>query len=332
MAAFQELTRGFWSIAVPQIAAAEMSVKHMVVVLASRQEKNSTNPSLSLQRLHQLEREHYTTTLSCLTRGATIRDEEVLLVASVLFIAHGNFEALENQTAQELFHFSSGLKILIARAKQPYARKWSETITKWVQPMLVRLELMYSIFMTPADASRYEVLEEPDEPVLPQEFMSIDQARQTFLQICCYRYHHSFRYQVWDFQSPGFQIVRRHMLEWHRLIVAYMSSLGTGSEAETQRSTIMISQFHLLFVALIYSARTDLHSFEDHVAPAWISLDGHRRTSLTYELPERYIQLLPGLDWETQQYTDPLQVRLWPLSKVTNIQETSATMSLTFCV
>jgi hypothetical protein len=333
MSTFQTLTKTFWESVIPQLAASESSVRHLTIALASRQERiYSASPSYThKQSLQKVEREHFALSLSSITRGSTIGDMETLLVSSVLFIAYGSFEDLEKQTAQELEHFSSGLKILIEQARQPKnSQRQSTIIDHWVQPMLVRLELIYSLFMSPRKSGAYADVIEPVQPSLPDELTSILQARQIFVEICCFRWYKPFRSQHWNFLSDGFQTIRRLMLDWYKLVVLYADSAGGSSEAEQQRIAIMLSQFRLLFIALIYSARTDLHSIDDHLCPTVVALLKRDQVSLNYDLPERYMQLLPGLDWESQSHQDPLQIRLWPVSQVTSVRSDSASMSLTF--
>lgn len=330
LTAYSDLTRAFWGVYIPQLANSESSVRHLAIALATRQEKTTTTSASALNRLQLTEREHYTSSLSSLTHGSTIADVEVLLVASAGFIAYGNLEPYEKQTAQDLLHFSSAIKILNERARSAQKRG-SEIIDQVVAPMLARLELMFSVWMEPQDMTGYEVTLKPAKPILPQQFSSIDQARQSFVDIVCYRQHHSIRQQPWNFQSAGFIAIRKLLLDWNNLVLASNGHMGGESELGQQRIAMMLAQFRLLFTGFIYSVRTDLH-IEDHLRPTTITLVKHGQMSLTYDLPQRYLQLLPGLDWESQKYQDPLQVRLWPLTQVTSVTERSASITMTFYI
>lgn len=332
MSAFGPLTKSFWQLAVPQLAASAASVRHIAIAVASRQEKNIKPTTIEAARLQLLEKEHYTSGLSCITKAPNFGDVEILLVSSALFIAYGNFEDLEQQSAQDLMHLSSGIKILIERASSPVPRKESEIIDQFIQPMFVRLELMLSVYMVPLFLDRYSVDNEPVEPVLPRTFASVLHARQSFVDICCYRHHASYRHEVWNCRSFGFLKIRMLLLGWYHLVVAFQAQSEAASEVEQQRIAIMLSQFRVLFVAFIYSGRPDLHLIENHLSPSRIQLRGNGQMTILYELPERYLTLLPELDWESKAHEDPLQVRLWPIAQVAPFSETTASMSLTFTV
>ena len=335
MTAHTEFTKTFWQIIVPQLATSEVAIRHLTIALASRHERqlDTAGPDVHRFSLQKTERENFVSSLSSLTHGSAVGDVEVLLVACVMFLAYGALTEVEQQTAQELEHYSSGLKIVIERAQdtgQP--QRSSEIIDMWVRPILVRLELIYSLFMPPRSPTGYVVVVEPRKPALPPQFPSILAARQSFHEICCWRHHKSLRSADWTYHSAAFRSIRRLMLDWYHLVIKYKSHPECKSDLEQQRIAILLSQFQVMFVSLIYSARTDLHSFEDHLRPTVVELPKRDQLILQYELPERYLQQSTGLDWESRDHPDPLQVHLLPLLKVTDIREASASLSATYYV
>lgn len=330
MATFTSFTKHFWTLIVPQVAASQPSVRHLAIALASRQEKELVTSTSEVTRLQILETKHYASSLSSLTKGPTLGDMEVLLLASALFLGYGNFDDLERQSAQHLIHLGSGLRILHERADSLRPTGDSEIIDQLVQPMFARLELMYSVFMAPYYPASYSVPVEPAQPVLPLKIGSILQARRLYVRICCYRYHRTFREQPWSCVAPGFLVIRQMLLDWYHLVLAYQGETNAQSEAEQQRIAVMLSQFRLLFVAFIYSGRTDLHSGEGHLRPSQVELVEKEQVSILFDLPARYLRLLPGLDWESEPLKDPLQVRLWPEADIISTSEYSVAMSVTF--
>ncbi|ETN41990.1 uncharacterized protein HMPREF1541_03929 [Cyphellophora europaea CBS 101466] len=332
MATFTDFTKRFWQSAIPQVAATEHSVRHMTIALASRQERNLVTSSFDSSRLERMENKHYALGLSALTRNTTIGDVEVILLAGSLFIAYGNFERMERQSAQELMHMGSIIKILHQYAARPGSKHKSDIIDSYITPMFVRLELIYSLFMMDQRGAEYNVIVEPLEPEMPRILSSLLQARQLFVSICCYRHHAKFRGQAWHYGSPSFLTVRQLFLTWHRLVTTYQAELSSTSEAEQQRILIMLSQFRLLYVAFVYSARIDLHKIEEHLRPARVELLEPEQVVMRYDLPGRYVRLLAGLDWESKPWEDPMQVRLWPVADITHAREESASMTLKFYV
>jgi hypothetical protein len=332
LSAYGDLVKDFWGVSIPQFAASSLEnpVRHITIALASRQEKTMTTSTCLVQQLQKIEGEHYASSLSSLNRASTIVDLEMLMAASFCFIAYGNIQSYKEQTAQDLIHFSSALKIVVERARSPQKQRL-EFIDRFVAPMLARMEHMFSVWMTPQSQTKYKGTIEPPEPALPQQFSSILHARQAFVNIVCYRHHSSIRHQPWQFGSPGFGVIRKLLLAWYDLVRAYDVQNGAISETSRHRTAAMLAQFRLLYVAFVYSARTDLH-IEGHIRPNTVSLTSKGQVSLDYVFPERYMQLMPALDWESKAYSDPLQVGLWPRSQVTSITEKSAAITLTFVV
>jgi hypothetical protein len=90
----------------------------------------------------------------------------------------------------------------------------------------------------------------------------------------------------------------------------------------------MISQFRLLFIAMMFSVRHELH-LADLVRPSFVNLLQPGEVSVTYHLPKRTLAMIPELDWETDPIDDALQVRLWPLVEAVKRSEIAGLLRLT---
>lgn len=330
MQTFTSYTKHFWSLLVPQVASSEPSIRHITIAMASRQEKKLAATTSEVARLQHMESKHFASSLSSLPNGQTVGEMEVILLASALFVGYGNFQDVEHQSAQHMQHLCSALRILHERADNSRPTATSDIIDETLQPMFARLGFLLSVFMAPRGVNEYSIALEPVEPVLPSKFEDILQVRRYFLHICCYRYHHAFRERPWTCLAPGFLAVRQMLLDWHNLLLAYQGGLNAHSVAEHQRITVMLSQFRLIFVAFIYSGRTDLHMNADHPRPSHVEVVDKEKVSIAYDLPGRYLRLLPALDWESVPLRDPLQVRLWPVADIIDRSEHSVRMSLSF--
>lgn len=324
-------TKAFFSDLIPQVAESESAVRHLVVAVAAKQESMSSSSDNALT-LSQVQAKHYFAGLNQLSRSTSNTSEEVLLLASALFVVLGQFENPEDQTAHCLLHFMAGMRILIERIAAPGQPRPSRIIDAYIQPIFARLEMMVSIFMMPErgiDAIYCST--EPVEPVLPDQFKDLLEARQSWFAICCWRYRKDARSNAWTSESECFKDLRTKLLKWNNLLMAYAGRAALGSERELQRAIAMISQFRLLFLAMMFSVRHDLH-LHDQVRPSFVNLLQPGEVSVTYQLPQRVLDMLPDLDWETSPFEDEFQVRLWPLVDAVKRSETAGLLRLTFRV
>jgi Fungal Zn(2)-Cys(6) binuclear cluster domain len=324
-------TKAFFVDLIPQVAESESAVRHLVVAVAAKQESMSSSSDNALT-LSQVQAKHYLAGLNQLSRGTSRTTEEVLLLASALFIVLGQFESPEDQTAQSLLHLMASMRILIERIASPGQPRPSRIIDTYVQPIFARLEMMMSVFMVPErglDAIYCSV--EPVEPVLPDQFKDLLEARQTWVAICCWRYRKQARSNPWTPGSECFKDLRTKLLKWNNLIMAYAGRAALGSEHELHRAMAMISQFRLLFLAMMFSVRHDLH-LHDQVRPSFVNLLQPGEVSVTYHLPQRVLDMVPDLDWETSPFQDEFQVRLWPIVDAVKRSESAGLLRMTFRV
>ena len=297
----------------PSVAQSEAAVRHLIIALSTRQERVSTH-SANDSALRQLQSKHFVLGLQALNQNISHNGPDLLLIASCIFIAYGNFDEPQEQNADNLSHLASGLRILQERRSHPETRKESRIVDDFAQPMLARVEMMMSTFMGPTDGAKgIHCRIKPDEPSLPTILRDLAEARRLFMQIVCWRY--AIGRTSWTFSSHSFQRVRSKLLDWYELVCNYARSPESRDTLEQNRIIGMMSQFRLLFVAMIYSARDDLHG-PDHLRPETVELIQPEEVSVTYHLPQHWLNLLKNLDWEATPLPDPMQVRLWPVAEM----------------
>ena len=321
---YNEHTKEFFEYLIPQVAQSEAAVRHLAVAIAARQESmaSSTDTAVTLARVQT---KHYVAGLNALSQGRA-SSEDVILLASALFITLGQLETLEDQRAQGLFHLVAGLKILIERLD---VKKPSHIIDTYIHPIFARMESMMSIFMLPLDSEAILCTVEPEEPVLPTQFSDLEEARKAWCAIVCWRYREVARSQPWTSESEYFQEVRGLLLKWNHLLMAYAGKAALGSPQELQRAIAMISEFRFLFIGMMFSVRYDLH-IQDQVRPSFINLIVPGEVSITYNYPKRTLDMLPELDWEVDEFYDPLKVRLWPVVDAVKRTENAGIVRMTF--
>ena len=297
----------------PSVAQSEAAIRHLVIALSTRQERVSTHTAYD-PALKQLQSKHFVLGLQSLNQKASHNSPDLLLIASSLFIAYGNFDEPQEQKADNLSHLASALRILYERRSHPETRKESRIVDDFAQPMFARVQMMMSTFMSPVNgATGIHCHVEPDEPRLPTTLVDLAEARKLFMQIVCWRY--AIGRTPWTSSSHSFQRVRSKLLDWYELVDDYARSPTSQTTLEQSRIIGMLSQFRLLLVAMIYSARDDLHG-PDHLRPARVELLHPEAVSVTYELPQHWLSLLKNLDWEATPLPDPMQVRLWPVAEM----------------
>lgn len=297
----------------PSVAQSEAAIRHLVIALSTRQERVSTHTANDSQ-MKQLQSKHFVLGLKALNQNASHDGPDLLLIASSLFIAYGNFDEPQEQKADNLSHLASALRILHERRSHPDFKRESRIVDDFAQPMFARVEMMMSTFMSPTTGARgihYRI--EPDEPHLPNVLLDLAEARRLFMQIVCWRY--AIGRTRWTSSSHSFQRVRGKLLDWYELVNNYARGTVSQNSLEQSRIIGMLSQFRLLFVAMIYSARVDLHG-PDHLRPARVELMQPKEVSVTYNLPQHWLGLLKNLDWEATPLPDPMQVRLWPVAEM----------------
>ncbi len=323
---YNSRTKDFFAYLIPQVAQSEAAVRHLAVAVAARQESmaSSTDTAVTLARVQS---KHYVAGLNALSQSKA-SSEDVMLLASALFITLGQLETLEEQRAQSLFHLVAGLKILIERL---HTKKPSHIIDTYIQPIFARMESMMSIFMLPQDPDAILCTVEPKELDLPTQFSDLKEAREAWCAIVCWRYREEARSQPWTSNSESFQDTRALMLRWNQLLMAYAGKAALGSPQELQRTIAMISEFRFLFIAMMFSVRNDLH-IQDQVRPSFVNLIVPGEVSVTYHYPQRTLDMLPELDWEVDKFDDPLQVRLWPIVDAVKRSETAGVVRMTFRV
>ena len=323
---YNSRTRDFFRYLIPQVAQSEAAVRHLAVAVAARQESMASSADTAVT-LARVQTKHYVAGLSALSQGKA-SSEDVMLLASALFITLGQLENLEEQKAQSLFHLMAGLKILIERLD---AKKPSYIIDTYIHPIFARMESMMSVFMLPQDSDAILCTVEPTEPVLPSQFLDLEEARRAWCAIVCWRYREEARSQPWTSESEYFQEIRGLMLRWNHLLMAYAGKAALGSPQELQRAIAMISEFRFLFVAMMFSVRHDLH-IQDQVRPSFINLIVPGEVSVTYHYPQRTLDMLPELDWEVDKFIDPMKIRLWPIVDALKRSETAGIVRMTFTV
>lgn len=323
---YNKHTKDFFASLIPQVARSEAAVRHLVVAVATRQESMASGADSALT-LSRVQAKHYGAGLNALSQGKTT-SEEAILIASALLITLGHLENPQDQKAQSIFHLMAGMRILIERLDSD-PPKPSHIIETHVQPIFARLEMMMSLFMMPANGPEaVNCLVEPTQPVLPDQFSDLQQARETWFAICCWRYRQEARTNTWTADAECFRDIRALLLRWNGLLMAYAGKAAVGSPKELQRALAMISQFRLLFIAMMFSVRHDLH-LADLVRPSFVNLLQPGEVSVTYHLPKRTLAMIPELDWETDPIDDAFQVRLWPLVEAVKRSEIAGLLRLT---
>ena len=255
---------------------------------------------------------------------------DVQLLMIIVLFAYGNFEDLENHRAQNLFHFVSALRILSDRAKDSMQRKPSPIIDNFVEPMLTRLELFFSVFMVPlagGEAIHCDI--EPHEPMIPKQFTGIQEARKVFMAICCWRYRKEARTQPWLMGKATFEATRSKLLEWQNSLMSYATSPVASNTQEQTRIASLLSHFRLLFASMMYSARTILH-YPEHLRPMAVEVLDPIMLCVSYILPHRWLHLLRNLDWASKPLEDLMRIRLWPYAEIVDTTVTSGLLRLTF--
>ncbi len=299
----------------------------MIVAVANKQESLSSDPEQALI-LSRAQKKYYLASLNALSQGR-VSSEEVVLLASALFIILAQLDDPEEQTADGIIHLMSAIRILNQRLELANPTP-APIIDDWLQPLFVRTEFIIAIFASPdggTDAMCCRV--EPQRPVLPHIFSNLTEARKAWVDICCWRYSENARTQPWTLDSPSYQDVRSLALQWYRLVMTYAGKAAMGSPNELRRTIAMISQFRILIVALIYSARHDLHP-PDLNKPTFVNLITSGEVSLTYNLPKRALKMLPGFDWEQLPLSDPMGIRLWPVVEAVKLSEETGVLRLAF--
>jgi hypothetical protein len=320
-------TKEFFERLIPQVAQSEAAVRHLMVAVAAKQESlsSTTDNALALTRVQV---KHYVASLNALSHG-TPSGEEVMLLASSLFIILGQMEPVEEQTAQSLFHLTASMRILIERLSQQIPKQ-SDIIESYIHPIFGRIEIMVGSFIMPSKGLEAILCSvEPQEPILPDEFTDLEQAREYWFAILCWRYNKVARSQPWTADSPAFKAIRALLLRWNGLLMAYAGRAALTSIYEVQRTLAMLSQFRFLFVAMMFSVRYDLH-LDDQIRPTFVNLIKPGEVSLTFHVPERALKMIPEMDWEAAPYHDQLGVRLWPLVDALQRTPTVAIQRLAF--
>ena len=303
-------TRDFFANLIPQVAQSEAAVRHLAVAVATRQESmaSSSEQALALSRVQS---KHYVAGLKALSQGKA-SSEEVMLLSSALLLILGQMEPPEEQTAQSMFHLMAAIRILTERLNSEDSKQ-STIIESYIHPIFARLESMMSIFMMPENGTDAVLCTvEPEEPILPDQFSDLEEAREAWVSICCWRYRKKARSQPWTSESPCFEELRGLLLKFNNLLIAYAGRAALGSPHELRRAMAMISQFRMLFLAMMFSVRHDLH-IPDQVRPTFVNLIHPGEVSVTFHLPKRTMAMIPDLDWERSEKNDPLKVRLWPV-------------------
>ena len=319
-------TRDFFAQLIPQVAQSDAAVRHLAVAVASRQESISSG-SDNAQTLTRVQTKHYVAALKTLSRDKAT-SEEIVLLASALFLTLGQMETLEEQRAQSLFHLMSGLKIMIERLKDTQAKP-SHIIETYLHPIFGRMEMMMSVFMLPASGIDGILCTiEPTEPFFPTYFLDLEEARRCWFAICCWRYRKEARSNPWTPDSKYFQETRELMLKFNNIIMAYAGNAALGSPHELRRTVAMISEFRFLVIAMMFSVRYDLH-LSDQLRPSFINLIRPNEVSLTFHLPQRFLDMIPELDWEEDKTNDQFKVRLWPRVDVVKRSESAGIIRLT---
>jgi hypothetical protein len=318
-----------WRVEIPQQAASDPAIRHITLALAARQERNfsaTSDPSA----LQSLEIKQYHEGLSALTRRPVGADVLTLLLASTLFIAFGSMSSVEEQNASDLIHMYMAIRILEENPTKP-GDPGEHLIEKFLRPMLVRLELMYSLFIAPPDpVENYDDWHQPVRPKLPAKLADTFEAQRIFHELCCWRYSSTLREGAWNWDSPGFQDLRHLFISWHRLLVAYQATLEPEQVIEAQRVLLLLSQFQLIFVTVIYSARTDMHKVVGAMQPRRVELIDAGRVAIIFDLPKRYITMSGPENWEKIPFDDSLGIRLWPKSDAIARKDGSVRQRLTF--
>jgi hypothetical protein len=329
MSAWSSLTMNLWRIEIPQQAASDPAIRHITLALAARQERNfsaTSDPS----GLQSLEIKQYNAGLSALTRRPVGADVFTLLLASTLFIAFGSMSSVEEQNAADLIHLFMAIRILEEHPTKP-GDSGEFIIENFLRPMLVRLELMYSLFNAPADAVEdYDDWHQPVRPELPAKLANTFEAQRIFHELCCWRFNPTFREEAWNWDARGFQELRQLFISWHRLLVSYQVTLGPEQVVEAQRVLLLLSQFQLMFVTVIFSARADIHEVVGVMRPRRVELIDAGRVAIIFDLPKRYTTMSGPENWEAIPFDDNLGIRLWPKTDVVARKDGSVRQKLTF--
>lgn len=213
---------------------------------------------------------------------------ELLLLSCIAFIA---FERLNDPTGMEaryLPYVVAGAKILrerrIAATAQPVAFN-SNLIDTFIEPMFLQIELMFCLFCQPANIfSEHHESHDNCKPRIPRTFDCIKEARDTFVQICAWRYDESIVQRAWTRTSEAFASVWSLLADWQKTFKTLLRHIATeGSEVKARAETLK-QQVCVLTGALLYSTEPSA-SAEALCYPALADLRTPSKLQIYVRLP-----------------------------------------------
>ncbi len=312
LSTFTAFTDYFWKTTIPQVSHSEAVIWHMLVAIGSRQEQVSSAPYRPGDVDH-LYMKHYSQALRIATQSKREQAVEVVLMACMMFIVWENVQDIATFTSGGLFHLISGLNILREwrRCCGTDVRPRSGIIRTVIEPMFAQLEIVLSVFSMPP--SVMGIVGDPQEaqPQLLTSFPSLLVAQKLFIDIWRWRFQQR---GAWTASSTAFKEVQILLVRWHGLLVSYVRALPDEEMMEKQRGATLIAQYRLLYLALVYSTRTDVP--ETHrVRPSLVDLSHPGKISLIYVLPPCATSEQFDLIWRGAVTPAQDQIRLWPITE-----------------
>jgi hypothetical protein len=221
------------------------AVRHLAISLASRHRDTlgfstdqeayaSTQYALALRDLNHT-----------IDAGA-----DLLLICAFLMAVYDHFDP-KAMTSSGLVHHNAAHRIL----NDP-STPWT-WVTEAVFFHAQQTECVVSIFkhpiILPSNNSRFLI--EPEIPVLPECFSTIDEMISKFFAILRWRFAYAAFHEEWTSTCYGFVQVLRLMEAWNSLVSKYLEVCqGAKSMDIGLRMAITISvQFRMIYTALWYS-------------------------------------------------------------------------------
>jgi hypothetical protein len=262
---FTSYTEIFWVSVIPQLCQSEPAIRHIVIALATKHEAVlNESDSVSSEELSLYCTSQHSLAINSLTEQSCPPNTEILLVSCVAFIA---FERLQDPTGLDgryLDYVVSGLKILRERANSRQAAETDEfnMIDNFIEPMFFQIELLFSMFCNPQRifANSTQQYQQPC-PNIPSAFSSLHSARDSFFQICTWRYTLFHAGRPWSSTSAAFLEIRTLMIRWQDAFDGYLVTVLPSDSTEMKRAYSLRQQVQLLVGAMLYSGRDDVSPY-----------------------------------------------------------------------
>ena len=318
LASFTVFTDNFWKTTIPQVSHSEAVIWHMLVAIGSQQEMVSRVPhddttNVDHLYLKHLYLKHHSQALTITTQTKSKWAVEVVLMACMMFIVSENGHGIDTITTGGLFHLIFGLKILKEwKRNHCNSRTTSDIISTVIEPMFLQLEIVLSLFSMPPSATIGIIYDKEDvRPRLPESFSDLFIAQHLFINIWRWRFQQK---GAWTASSLAFKEIHVLLTAWHRLLVSYVRALNDAEIMEKYRGMTLIAQYRLLYLAFMYSTRTDIPE-TNRIRPSLVDLSNLGKIIFSYVLPPCAVSEQTDLNWQVDMALDQDQVRLWPITE-----------------